>query len=221
MSLQGIILLRKTCLLKRPKNSSIKTKNDCIQTFLQGLTPIECTDYSLWKATKKIKQVKKAPSPLRTLQGTWARSNVNKAHAFTEHLAEVFQPHPSKTEPQKEEALIQFLEAPYQVKPPINRLKRAEVREVSSLNPKKSSGYDLITGKIFKILPNVGVKYLTQLFSAVLLKGYFLAQWKVAQIILILKPRKPPNKLTSYRPISFLPIISKKFKALKRSPSKG
>jgi predicted deacetylase len=41
-------------------------KNDCIQTFLQGLTPTESTDYSLWKVTKKIKQVKKPSPPLRT-----------------------------------------------------------------------------------------------------------------------------------------------------------
>jgi hypothetical protein len=90
-------------------------------------------------------------------QGTLARSNANKAHAFTEHL--------KKWTPRGKEALIQFLEAPYQLKPPINWIKRAEVREVSSLNLKKLSGYDLITGKILKILPNVGVKYLTQLFS--------------------------------------------------------
>jgi hypothetical protein len=43
---------------------------------------------------------------------------------------------------------------------------------------------------------------------AVLLKGYFPAQWKVAQIILILKPRKPPNELKSYRSISLFPIVS-------------
>jgi hypothetical protein len=47
-----------------------------------------------------------------------------------------------------------------------------------------------------------------------LLKGYFPAQWKVAQIILILKPGKPPNELTSYRPISLLPIISKVFEKI-------
>jgi hypothetical protein len=65
-------------------------------------------------------------------------------------------------------------------------MKRAEVQEViNSLNPKKSSGYDLITGTILKELPIIGIKYLTQLFNAVLLKGYFPAQWKVAQIILI------------------------------------
>jgi hypothetical protein len=65
---------------------------------------------------------------------------VEKAHAFAEHLANVFQPHPSENEPAEEETLIQLLETPYRLKPPINRLNRAEVQEViNSLNPKKSS----------------------------------------------------------------------------------
>jgi hypothetical protein len=45
-------------------------------------------------ATRKIKQGKKSP-PLKTSQGTWARIKVEKAHTFAEHLAKVFQPHPS------------------------------------------------------------------------------------------------------------------------------
>jgi hypothetical protein len=105
---------------------------------------------------------------------------------------------------------MQLLETPYQLEPPINRLKRAEVQEViNSLNPKKSSGYDLITGKILKELPTIGIKHLSQLFNAVLLKGYFPAQWKVAQIILILKPGKSLNELTSYRPKAFYPLYLK------------
>jgi hypothetical protein len=62
-------------------------------------------------------------------------------------------------------------------------------------------------------LPIIGIKYLTQLFSAVLIKGYFPAQWKVTQIILILTPGKP-NKVTSYWPISLLPIAYKVFEKL-------
>jgi hypothetical protein len=82
---------------------------------------------------------KHSPS-LRTSQGTWARSNVEKEHAYSEHLANVSQLHPSENEPEEEEALIQLLETPYELEPPINSLKRAEVQEViNSLNPKKSS----------------------------------------------------------------------------------
>jgi hypothetical protein len=79
---------------KRPLNVAtqelklllISYKNNGIQTFLQGLTPTESTDYSLWKTIKKIKQVKKYSAPLRTPQGTWARTKVEKAYAFPKHL---------------------------------------------------------------------------------------------------------------------------------------
>jgi hypothetical protein len=92
-----------------------------------------------------------------------------------------------------------LLETPCQLEPPINRLKRAEVLEViNSINPKKSSGYNLITGKFLKELPIIGIKYFTQLFNC-------FAQ-RVLPGILILKPGKPPNELTSYQPISLLPI---------------
>jgi hypothetical protein len=50
---------------------------------------------------------------------------------------------------------MHLLESPYQLEPLINRIKRAEVQEVNSLNPKKSSGYDLITYKILKELPTI------------------------------------------------------------------
>jgi hypothetical protein len=71
--------------------------------------PTESTDYSLWKANKKIRQVKKSSPSLSTSQGTWARSNVEKAHALAQHLANVFRPNPSENKPE-EEALSQLLE---------------------------------------------------------------------------------------------------------------
>jgi hypothetical protein len=69
----------------------------------------------------------------------------------------------SENEPEDEGALIQLMESPpHRIQPPIRRFKRAEVQEfISNLNPKKSSGYDLITGKILKELPIIGIKYLT------------------------------------------------------------
>jgi hypothetical protein len=41
--------------------------------------------------------------------------------------------------------------------------------------------------------------------------GYFPVQWKVFQIITTLKPGKPADELTSYRPIIILHILSKLF----------
>jgi hypothetical protein len=59
-------------------------------------------------------------------------------------------------------------------------------------------------GKILQELPPTNIKYLTQIFNATILTGYFLAQQKVAKIILHLKPDKLPNEPMSYRPISLL-----------------
>jgi hypothetical protein len=85
------------------------------------------------------------------------------------------------------------------------------------INPKKSSDYDLITGRILKELPIIGIKYyykyIILLFNAVLLKGYFPAQEKVIRIIFILMPGISPNELTPYQPISFLLIASKRFES--------
>jgi len=44
--------------------------------------------------------------------------------------------------------------------------------------------------------------------------GYFPGQWKVSQIIPILKPGKPAEEVTSYTPISLLPILSKLFEKI-------
>jgi hypothetical protein len=85
-----------------------------------------------------------------------------------------------ENQPEEDEALMRLLDTPYQLKPPINHLKRAQVQEViNRLNPKKSPGYGLITGKILRELPTIGIKYVNQIFNVVLLKGYFPAQWKV------------------------------------------
>lgn len=82
------------------------------------------------------------------------------------------------------------------------------------LNPRKAPGYDLITGFLLRKLPKKGVVFITRLFNAVLQASYMPSQWKVAQIIMLPKPSKPPNEVGSYRPISLLPIMSKLFEKL-------
>jgi hypothetical protein len=120
---------------------------------------------------KRLKQVTTPSPPLRTLHRTWARSAVEKALAFADHLASVFQPHPPGPDPAADEPLLQLLEIPYQLELPIPRLTRTEIQTaIHSLNPKKSPGYDLLTSKLLQELPLIGIKYLVQLFDAVLLR---------------------------------------------------
>ena len=60
------------------------------QNFLKGLSPTENTDYSLWKATKSLKQPTKPIPPLRRPNNTWARSDKEKADTFAQHFENVF-----------------------------------------------------------------------------------------------------------------------------------
>jgi hypothetical protein len=153
---------------------------ESFQTFLQDLSPSASTDYSLWKAAKKAKQTTNSSYPLRTTRGTWARTNTEKARKFADHLATVFQPHPTQNPLGEEKVLNLQLEIPYQLEPPLNRFQRSEVQTIiKNHKPRNSPGYDLITSKILQELPPVGLKYLTQIFNAAMLTGYFPAQWKV------------------------------------------
>jgi hypothetical protein len=56
--------------------------------------------------------------------------------------------------------------------------------------------------------------YVNVLSIIVFFTGYFLGQWKVSQIITILKPGKLAEEVNSYRPISLHPILSKLFEKL-------
>lgn len=63
---------------------------------------------------------------------------------------------------------------------------------IKKINPKKTSDFDLIIAGFMKEL-----------------RGYFPSRWKMGQIVLIQKIKKPTNKDTFYRPISLLPTLSK------------
>jgi len=68
-----------------------------------------------------------------------------------------------------------------------------------------------------KKLPEMAIKYITQLCSAILRRGFFPSQWKLAQlaqIIMIQKPGKLAELTELYRPINLLPVLSKLFKKL-------
>jgi len=63
-------------------------------------------------------------------------------------------------------------------------------------------------------LPHKAVVLLTTLYNSMLRLSYYPLLWKFAQIIMVPKPGKPAHDVTSYRPISLLPIPSKVFERL-------
>jgi len=47
------------------------------------------------------------------------------------------------------------------------------------MNPKKVPSYDFITNQILQKLPEIGIKFITQLCIAVFRGGFFPFQWKI------------------------------------------
>lgn len=187
-----------------------------LEKYLQSLTATEATNYSLWKATKKLNQPTSHIPPILMENGKRARNDKEKADTFAKHLCNVFTPFSNNSTQSDDRCIYEFIESPYQMDMPIARFTQKEVHRtiLEHINPKKAPGYDLITGKILRELPETGIKYLTQLNNAILRICYVPLQWKVAQIIPVQKPGKPSELVTSFRPISLLPIAAKLFEKL-------
>lgn len=184
-------------------------KNEWFEEFTASLSPFQDSNYSLWKVTKSIRQPKTPVPPITKPDGSWTKSDIEKADVFANYFHDVFQPFPGAMD----QEVIDFIDSPNQLTFPIDPVKPSEVKAIilSELNSKKAPGYDLITGKVLKEMSRKGFIMLTLIFNAILRLEYFPTQWKVANIIVIHKPGKPNHQTSSYRPISLLPIVSKVF----------
>lgn len=168
------------------------------------------SDYSLWKAVKKLKRPILSQPPIRKKDGTWAKSDNERAKTFAEHLCDVFVPNSFQGNPGKMDEVLDLLYQPHQLDLPVKRFTKQEVTSaIGKMKLRKAPGYDLITAKIMREFPDEGITYLTQLYNAIMSRGFVPYQWKVAQVIMVLKPGKCAGDVKSYRPISLLPIPSK------------
>jgi hypothetical protein len=57
---------------RKLKDQIKRIKGETLQTYLQGLTATADTDYSLWKATKRVKQPAQRIPPIRNADQNWA-----------------------------------------------------------------------------------------------------------------------------------------------------
>lgn len=83
-----------------------------------------------------------------------------------------------------------------------------KLRKNLNINPQWA--YDLITGEILRNLPRKAIDKLTYLINSASCPKYLLDAQKKAEIILIPKSEKPPNKASSYRLLSLLSMLFEK-----------
>lgn len=192
------------------KRLAKELKESSTTEFLRNLSGEKSTNYSLWKTTKKLtKKITPVP-PILLQNNEWARTDKQKADAFADLLEDTFT---SNTNDSPDPTLTEHIN---QDNKPIKKVTLKELkREIKyNLNPKKSPGFDLITGRVLKMLPTKGLLMLLMLINSSIRLTHVPDTWKVAEMIMIAKPGKEPTQLKSYRPISLLPIMSKLFEKL-------
>lgn len=185
-------------------------KNESISAYLRQLTADSSTDYSLWRATKGLKRPTMQIPPVRQENGKWARNNEQKADSFANYLEKIFQPN------EVQESESDWNKAIQEEEGDIEPVTPKEVKDeiTKNINPKKAPGFDLITGEVLRQFPEKVVIKLTNLIDATFRLKYVPRLWKIAEVIMLSKPGKPPHEVSSYMPISLLPVISKLFEKL-------
>lgn len=199
-------------LTRQLKSALQNIRNTEFEAYITNLSK---EDHSIWKATKKFKRPITHIPPIRKEDDSWAKTDKEKASIFAKHLAEVFSTPTPQGNNNNDDTITRYLVSPCPMTLPINSYSPSEVKqEITRCSNYKAPGFDLITGRILKELPRKALVMLTTIYNSMLRLAYFPMTWKFAQIILIPKPGKPPNNVTSYRPISLLPIMSKIFERL-------
>lgn len=198
---------RFNCLCKQTKKLIAETDSKRFDDFLYSLDPTEKTNYSLWKVGKVKKKPPSYTPPLKEGNGTYARSEEEKATVFANHLERTFQPNNIASDVKTTNKYVEG-PAPKLVKP-------KEIQAIiQKLNMKKAPGMDLITARILAECPHKVLVFLTYIFNASFRLCHFSQHWKVAKVIMLAKPGKSLDDPASYRPISLLPILSKIFEKL-------
>ncbi|GAB0091409.1 hypothetical protein DMENIID0001_062500 [Sergentomyia squamirostris] len=172
---------------KELKDILSNIRNTAVNKYLSDLTPTHATDDSLWKAARRVRRMEEPNPPIKNSTDSWARTDKEKADVFAQHMKEVFQPWPGPDLPQLSNCSASSInQESHRIEP----FTKTEIVDVitDELHPKKAPGYDLITGKVLKNSTRKCVIILQLIFNAILLLGCFPQGWKVAHIVMILKP---------------------------------
>ena len=189
------------------KRKLSQIRNDSYSNWITSLT---LKDGSLWRATRNCLKQQITQTPLKTTNGTWCKSDNEKAETFRAHLAEVFQPHSDLENYTRTQNIENSLTSPLPLYLAPKPFSPGEIQHLIKSFPfKKAPGIDLITAELARELSKKALIHLTHILNSILRLSYFPLQWKVSVIILIPKPGKPPDIASSYRPISLLPFFAK------------
>jgi hypothetical protein len=179
-------------------------RNENFTTFVSSLSN---SDHSIWKRIKSRRKPCLQAPPIRknsTPPGPWAKSDDDKTKLFASHLAEVYTPTLTPRPRSRKHARQPHKMLRQNSTTQSLRLKPSYQKTIPNQGPRPGPYYS----------PNdpgatpSGQKTLLQLYNTMLRLEYWPTVFKLARVIMILKPGKQPAEVTSYRPISLLSTVS-------------
>lgn len=184
-----------------------KQNDEALEIRISNLSATKATNYSLWKATKKVTNSVFHYAPIKK-GNSWAKTSSEKAQILADHFSNTFKNSKSICP----DTVIEKLNEP---NTKIKKISLTEIKRfIREINIKKTAGYDGITGKLIKELPIHAMIFIRNILNSCLKLKYFPKVWKVAEVLPVPKPGKNATMVNSYRPISMLPILSKLFESM-------
>lgn len=197
------------CLNKRIRELTDEMKSE---SWKKKLSSLSTEDLSFYDFAKNLKR-KKITSPLKNSDGELVYSDMEKANLIAEafHSSHVITNATTNksadVEANKNMILNLHVDFPDNCKITAKELQDL----IKIIKIKKAAGYDEITNRLVKNLPESLIERIAFLFNDCLRLGYFPRDWKVAKVIALDKPGKDPTIPSNKRPISLLPVLGKLF----------
>ena len=193
-------------IIKRSKKQSM---HDYIST-LNHSTP----QSQIWKKIRAFKSTYSPPTfPLEDANGLPILDPIDKAELMSTHLKQQYQN--NSNEANFTEDISEYLGSI----DPTNFLPVSFDELSTQINQlkDKAPGHDRITNKMIRLCHPEYKRELLNIFNQSLLTGDMPTDWKYGFVVLILKPQKPKQLCSSYRPISLLPCLGKLLERIVKS----
>ena len=170
----------------------------------------------VWLTVRRFhnKRIKQTYASIMEYNNTTATSDKEKADLFADYFENEVYSFPANTLPFHDQITSQINNIKNKNLAALNTTKwkkitTKEVKDHIKQLRNSSTGPDNIHNRCLKNSSELLVQHLTKLFNLILKQGYIPTKWKMANIILLLKPKKDKQHPSSYRPISLLICLGK------------
>lgn len=197
-------------------NSLHNDRIERLNRTMDSLSANKMNSSKVWARVRKFynKRMKQSNSGTLIYQNITANTDIDKANLFASYFEnEIFIEKPNQLPFQdqvtKNVELLKKKIGKHINKNKLSPITKKEIKTILKQLPNSAPGPDSIHNRCLKNYTSALVQHLENIFNAIINLGHIPGEWKKANIILLLKPKKDHKYPSSYRPISLLSCLGK------------